>query len=132
MGNHCKGLCNFTPKINKTKTMSSFTVKSRIWIESSKGIYLGYGKIALLEKISETGSINSAAKELGLSYKKAWKLIESMNAQSTSPLVKTETGGKGGGGTVVTKAGLKAIKAFNKLDKKCKKALAKEFKKLNF
>lgn len=112
--------------------MGNFVIKSRIWIEGSKGIFLGYGKIALLEKINKTGSINSAAKELGISYKKAWKLIESMNLQSSNPLIKTETGGKGGGGTVVTKTGLKAIKAFNKLDKKCKKALAKEFKKFSF
>lgn len=61
--------------------------------------------IALLEAVAEHGSINKAAKAVGLSYKGAWERIETMNNLSPSPLVIRQTGGSGGGGTILTRQG---------------------------
>lgn len=66
--------------------------------------------IALLEAVGEHGSINKAAKAVGLSYKGAWERIETMNNLSPNPLVTRQTGGSGGGGTVLTDDGLDFIK----------------------
>lgn len=61
--------------------------------------------ILLLERIASCGSINRAAKDLGLSYKAAWEKIETLNNLSTTPLVIRQVGGSGGGGTVLTEEG---------------------------
>jgi len=110
----------------------AFSVKSRLWIEGKNGTFLGNGRIQLLEKIAKTGSINRAAKEIHMSYRKAWLLIADMNKQTSEPYVIKSTGGKGGGGTEVTKAGLHAIKEFNALNEKCQSFLNSELSKLNF
>ena len=68
-----------------------------------------------MEKIIEHGSISKAAKEMKMTYKKAWELINSMNSQSEKPLVLTQTGGGGGGGAVVTEEGKLAISLFKGL-----------------
>lgn len=83
-----------------------------MWIEGPEGTFLGYGRIVLLERIRDCGSISAAARSMKMSYRHAWKLVDSMNRQSTSPLVQSSTGGKGGGGAVLTKAGEKGIEAF--------------------
>lgn len=79
------------------------------------GKFLGKGRVELMEKIIEHGSISKAAKEMGMTYKKAWALINSMNSQSAEPLVRTQTGGGGGGGAVVTEKGQQAILLFKGL-----------------
>jgi molybdate transport system regulatory protein len=86
-----------------------------LWIETPMGRFLGKGRIELMEKIIEHGSISKAAKEMGMTYKKAWELINSMNSQSAEPLVRTQTGGGGGGGAVVTEKGHRAITLFKGL-----------------
>ena len=110
--------------------MSQFKIRNRIWIDGNEGTFLGNGRIQLLKKIDETGSINDAAKALKMSYRKAWSLLDSMNKQAPEPYVLKNTGGQGGGGTEVTKAGKKAIESFNKLNDKCQSFLEKELKKL--
>ncbi len=92
-----------------------FTVKGRIWIEGTNGAFLGYGRIKLLEKIRETGSISEAARATNMSYKHAWDLLESMNRQARRKLTITSTGGKGGGGTKLTKYGEEVIEKFWKM-----------------
>ena len=76
----------------------------------------GKGRIELLEKIAELGSIASAAKALGLSYKAAWEAVEGMNNLAATPLVARVSGGKSGGGTVLTPFGLQALSAFQRLE----------------
>ena len=96
-------------------------IKNHIWITENDRPVLGNGRYQLLLKILETGSLSKAAKEMSLSYKKAWKLINSMNSNAEKVLVETSTGGKNGGGTHVTEYGLYLM------DKFCK---AKEINKL--
>lgn len=102
-------------KIPGGKT-AAYTVEGHIWIEGVEGTFLGMGRVLLLEKIKEYGSITRAALSLGMSYRKAWELVESMNSQAGVPLVVATTGGKGGGGAVLTEAGQHAIRLFGELD----------------
>ncbi len=94
-----------------------FKANGRIWIDSEEGPFLGYGRIDLLEKIKELGSIRQAAIEMKMSYRQAWQLIEQMNQQSQEPLVITQRGGKGGGQAIVTEAGEQAVKQFKEFNK---------------
>ena len=86
--------------------------RGHIWIDGNEGTFIGYGRVALLEKILECGSITQAAKLLKISYRHAWELIDSMNRQAQKPFIETVTGGKGGGGTRLTKEGKQAIEFF--------------------
>ncbi|UBM59030.1 LysR family transcriptional regulator [Marinilongibacter aquaticus] len=107
-------------------------MKGIIRIVSENERFLGPGRMELLERIDRTGSISKAAKEMGMSYKKAWDMIFSMNQQTVKPLVITQTGGERGGGTVVTAEGKELIAAFkhiysefqNSLEEKLKAFLA--------
>lgn len=74
-------------------------------------------RIKLLEAIEQHGSISKAAKAVPMSYKAAWEAIDSINNLSSKPVVERETGGKGGGGTVVTPYGKKLIEMFYLLKK---------------
>ncbi len=86
--------------------------------------------MVLLERIKEHGSISAAAKSMKMSYRHAWDLVDSMNRHATQPLVKTSKGGKGGGGTTITKTGEEAISQFYAFQKRLAEFLAKETKQL--
>lgn len=75
----------------------------------------GPGKADLLEKIAATGSISAAAREMEMSYSRAWSLVETMNAAFKRPLVEAATGGKSGGGARVTETGLKVLALYRKM-----------------
>jgi len=92
-----------------------FVCRGRIWVENNGETFLGFGRIVLLERVQEYGSISKAARSMKMSYKHAWDLVDSMNRQSPKPLVVTSKGGKGGGGAVLTEAGKKAIDYFTNL-----------------
>ena len=89
-----------------------FALRGRIWVDGPEGTFIGYGRVVLMERIREHGSITKAAKSMDMSYRRAWLLIDSMNRQAREPFVVTSTGGKNGGGTKVTPAGEKAITHF--------------------
>ena len=72
-------------------------------------------RIALLKQIEQTGSISQGAKNAGISYKSAWDAINEMNTLSEQPLVDRATGGKGGGGAIVTRYGQRLIQLYDLL-----------------
>lgn len=111
--------------------MKSLHIKSRIWISSEKGTFLGEGRIELLRKIRETGSISKAAKDMKMSYKKAWELVNSMNQQFSEPLVLVSTGGLNGGGSIITSLGEKAIEAYSSLNERNRLFLNEELEKMD-
>lgn len=94
-----------------------YKVNGNIWIEGDKGAFIGLGRIRLLEGIKEHGSITLAARHMKMSYRQAWELVDSMNSQSLKPLVLRAAGGVGGGGTIITPEGEKAIKCYKQLQK---------------
>jgi molybdate transport system regulatory protein len=104
-------------------TKQPIGLEGSIWFQKSQNRFLGGDRIALLEKIDELGSINSAAKAVGISYKTAWHLINMINNLSEKPLVERTTGGKGGGGTLLTKEGKKVIEQFRVVQEEHRKFL---------
>lgn len=110
---------------------NSVELNGRIWISTSDGIYLGEGRVTLLKKIDEFGSISSAASAMEMSYKKAWKLVKSMNAKTDAPLVLKKTGGVGGGGAELSEKGKSAIALYDKLKAEHKAFLAQKSQELS-
>ncbi|MHB8883344.1 MAG: winged helix-turn-helix domain-containing protein [Thermodesulfovibrionales bacterium] len=113
------------------KKEASPGLRGRIWIDGTEGTFLGYGRIILLERIREHGSITRAAKSMEMSYRHAWELVDSMNRQSSRPFVELATGGKGGGGARLTADGEKAVRFFWKFYKDFQGFLDKEKKMLD-
>jgi len=109
----------------------NYRLHGRLWIEGPEGTFLGYGRVVLLEKIREHGSISAAARAMEMSYLRAWKLVDSMNRQSLKPVVTKTTGGHGGGGAVVTETGERAINTFWTAHENFKTYLAGSSEKLN-
>ena len=105
-------------------------IHARFWLAGNEH-YIGIGRITLLEKVEVLGSINAAAKEMKMSYKKAWKLIDEMNQVYDEPLVLKVHGGKLGGGSQITPKGLAVIKAFKSLEAKLIQFLEVEAKTLD-
>jgi molybdate transport system regulatory protein len=85
---------------------------------------LGPGKVALLEAVARSGSISAAARELGMSYRRAWMLVDSINRAFDAPLVATATGGKGGGGAQVTELGHEVLRRYRQMEDKAAAAIA--------
>ena len=94
-------------------TKRNISVNGRLWLEIDGETYLAHGRITLLERIDEYGSITKAAKSMEMSYRHAWVLVNDMNNKAPSPLVMRISGGKGGGGTSLTAEGKAAVTGFN-------------------
>ena len=92
------------------------SLRFRIRITRGDDIAVGPGKIALLEAIIDTGSITAAAKKLGMSYRRAWLLADQMNRAFRSPVIEAATGGRDGGGTLVTKTGQEVIRRYRSIE----------------
>jgi molybdate transport system regulatory protein len=88
----------------------------RFRIDFTDSVNLGPGKIALLEAIIAKGSISDAARSLGMSYRRAWMLINSLKQGFSEPITVSATGGKGGGGAQVTPFGVKLIHRYRTLE----------------
>lgn len=100
----------------------------RFRIDFSSQAYVGPGKVGLLEAIRDSGSISQAARNLGMSYRRAWLLLESINESFSEPATIAKTGGKGGGGVELTKFGNVLIKCYRKLDGEIARAGARQLR----
>lgn len=85
---------------------------------------IGPGKIALLEAIDRTGSISAAARSLGMTFRRAWFLVETMNTAFREPVVRTSVGGREGGGAGLTPLGQEVITRYRQVQDDAKKAAA--------
>lgn len=83
---------------------------------------IGPGKAALLEGIRGTGSISAAGRGMGMSYRRAWSLVEEMNAAFAEPLVESVRGGPGGGGARLTGAGEEVLRRFRAVEAAAERA----------
>jgi len=95
--------------------MAALVVRFRI--DFAKSSSLGPGKIRLLEAIRDSGSLSRAARELGMSYRRAWLLVESLKQSFREPVTVASTGGKDGGGMLVTEFGEALIKSYCELER---------------
>ncbi|KVW97076.1 winged helix-turn-helix domain-containing protein [Thiobacillus denitrificans] len=94
-------------------------------------IALGPGKVQLLEAIRDTGSIAAAGRAMGMSYKRAWHLVDTMNRCFKSPLVEASKGGAHGGGAQLTPLALEVIALYHRLEARAHKAADAEMTKLS-
>ena len=92
---------------------------------------LGPGKAALIEAVGRTGSISAAAREMGMSYRRAWSLIDAANRCFKKPLVETATGGRGGGGAAVTEVGYEVLRRYRDIEDKAVAAIKTEVQDLS-
>jgi molybdate transport system regulatory protein len=96
----------------------------RLRIRLAPGIDLGPGKADLLEGILETGSISAAGRRMRMSYKRAWQLVDELNALFDAPLVAKSTGGAGGGGASLTRRGREVLQRYRRMHAACVDAIA--------
>ncbi len=89
-------------------------------------IAMGPGKADLLQVIERAGSISAAAREMGMSYRRAWLLVDAMNRCFRDPLVDTATGGPGGGGARVTEFGREVLRRYRQMEEKATVCVAAE------
>lgn len=100
--------------------------KPQIRILFRKAIAMGPGKAELLEAIERTGSISAAAREMDMSYRRAWMLVDAMNQSFRQPIVATETGGQRGGGAQVTEFGREMLRRYLEMEAKAARAVEKD------
>lgn len=105
--------------------MSKVRLTVRIDFDAENAI--GPGKIALLEKMRDAGSLSQAARDLGMSYRRAWQLLNSLNQTFREPLVLTSIGGAGGGGTKLTELGESIVSSYRRLEKEMNARAQKYF-----
>ena len=91
-----------------------------------KAIAMGPGKAELLHAIEDTGSISAAARSLGMSYRRAWLLVDTMNQCFRSPVVETLTGGQKGGGARITELGREVLRRYLEMDAKAASSVQTE------
>jgi molybdate transport system regulatory protein len=94
---------------------SQWGLKVRVWVERDGRKVLGPGRVELLEHIDRHRSIAAAAKQMKMSYRRAWELVRDMNEAAGVPLVEANPGGSGGGGATVTAHGRAAIGLYRSL-----------------
>ena len=105
-------------------------LKVRVRVDFDATRAVGPGKIALLERMRDTGSLSQAARELDMSYRRAWQLLDSLNTSFNGPVIVTSIGGKGGGGSEITQLGLALIDAYRALEKEMTARAQEVFKPL--
>lgn len=103
---------------------------ARLRVVLEPGIALGPGKADLLEGIETEGSIAAAGRRLGMSYKRAWGLVEAMNADFGAPLVRTTKGGRTHGGAELTATGRKVLGLYRRMEDRARAAVKGEMKAL--
>jgi molybdate transport system regulatory protein len=89
---------------------------------------IGPGKIALLEQIGHGGSLSQAARELGMSYRRAWQLLDSLNHCFRERVVVTAKGGRRGGGATLTAFGRELIRTYRDFDAEVQARAARHFR----
>ncbi|HET7365612.1 MAG TPA: LysR family transcriptional regulator [Burkholderiales bacterium] len=92
---------------------------------------MGPGKAELVERIAETGSISAAARAMGMSYRRAWQLVEALNHDFREPIVSTAIGGQRGGGAQVTPFGRRMVAAYRAMESKASRAIAAELRRFD-
>jgi len=99
-----------------------------IRIDLANGDRIGPGKIALLEAIRDAGSISAGARKVGMSYRRAWLLVDDINHALEKPAVAPTMGGRQGGGAVLTPAGERIIEIYRSIETIARQSARDEFR----
>ena len=112
--------------MQKSKSLPSLSVRIDLDPEGR----IGPGKIALLENIDKHGSISAAGRAMDMSYKRAWDLVDEINRICRHAAVERQTGGKNGGGAVLTAFGISLVARYRKIERSATSAARKELQAL--
>ncbi len=104
--------------------------KFKVWIEKNGGVAFAEGRKMLLEAVDRRGSLNAAAQELGMSYRAAWGKIKATEKALGTKLLAVTTGGKGGGGAVLTPEAKELITKYRKFLGRVETFVGKEFQRI--
>jgi len=102
----------------------------RLRVTRGESVAVGPGKVALLEAVARTGSITAAAKDLGMSYPRAWNLVHELNRALRQPAVASEKGGERGGRRVLTPMGRQLVETYRRIERKAASASRAELASL--
>ncbi|MEA3103694.1 MAG: molybdate transport system regulatory protein [Caballeronia mineralivorans] len=105
-------------------------VRFRMRIRQADAVAIGPGKIDLLEAVRQQGSISAAARSLGMSYRRAWLLIDELNRTLKAPATSSETGGSAGGGCVLTPVGEKIVRLYREIEAEAARTCAPQISAL--
>ena len=111
--------------------MKSARLVPKIRIPIGAVVAIGPGKADLLAAIARTGSISAAAREMKMSYRRAWLLVEAINSAFRRPLIETLTGGRRGGGARVTRLGKEVLRRYRAMESRAAHSVAPELKRLS-
>lgn len=117
-----------TPSVRSTKTRPD--VRFRMRILTGDAVAIGPGKVELLEAVREQGSISAAARVLGMSYRRAWLLIDELNRSLKSPATTSEQGGQSGGGCTLTHVGEAIVRLYREIEVEAQRSCAKQIGEL--
>lgn len=106
------------------------TMRLTVRIDFGSAGALGPGKIRLLEAIGTTGSISQAGRSLGMSYRRAWLLVDDLNRSFRAPVVVTQPGGARGGGAELTRFGREVIKKYRAIESRAEAAAKRQMRAL--
>lgn len=106
--------------------MSDAAPKTTLRIDFPNGIRLGPGKADLLERVGEQGSISAAGAAMGMSYRRAWMLIDEINRMFREPSVVTRHGGKAGGGAELTPFGQDLVRRYRRMEADLRAAISED------
>jgi molybdate transport system regulatory protein len=98
-------------------------------ILSGRAPAMGPGKAELVERIASSGSISAAARAMGMSYRRAWQLVEGLNKDYRERVVTTAAGGARGGGATVTPFGLRLVAEYRAMEEKASAAIASDLRR---
>jgi len=96
---------------------------------AGKTAAIGPGKAELVERVAATGSISAAARAMGMSYRRAWQLVEALNHDFREPVVTTAIGGTRGGGARVTPFGERLVRQFRAMESKASAAITADLRR---
>ncbi len=105
-------------------------LRLRMRVMAGEVIAIGPGKVALLEAIAVTGSLTGAAKHLGMSYRRAWVLLDELNRSLRTPAVDSAKGGEGGGGSELTDCGRELVALYRRIEDGARLACAADIRRL--
>ena len=95
-------------------------------LDFGPGRAIGHGKIRLLEAVRDHGSISAAGRSMGMSYRRAWLLVDALNSLFKTPVVETKHGGSAGGGAELTPFGHQVVQQYRTIEVKAHEAVARE------
>ena len=124
-----KGPVFFVP-IAMQKMHNDFGIRSKLWIELGGEPFFGKGRMSLLAAVDRWGSINRAAREVGITYRKAWGQIKAMEKRLGARLVVCKAGGKGGGGASLSPEIRELLSRYDEIEKDIRKAADERFNDL--